>query len=359
MDDKNLEKRAENREETSINAPAVESFLDPARVAEVWPEEVTKSEGFLEQVGKRRELVENLNEVFGRLPRPDISFQAATEGGLVTEDQVKKAYDSLTELLGSGHDYDRIILYLPFEMLPDKKWKPGEELGESADNFRKTYMKAWHGLLQTHDVRANFVDGDVLEIDRRKEDLPRVVKAAHLIPKLVEKGLIDARDAIRLMKDSTDEVLKHSIADTLPVLVDMSLLDKKDFDVMKKSDDNLVRGMAKIIESQKKEKTDKKETEPITYLSVQKRLAKKFNEIDSDDYGDATKKRKEWLIKKRKQEAVENVGEKIGQDIVGQKLDSSETENFLSEKANPETQQALIEGIRKAVESTAASSPEQ
>lgn len=224
MKSEKTEGGAEDREISTLNTPAVESFLDPARVAEVWPENIATNQEFLEQVEERKKLVENFDGVFGRLPRPDISFQAATEESLVTEDQVKKAYDSLTELLKSGHDYDRIVLYLPFEMLPDKKWKPGKKLKKSANDFRQSYMKAWRGLLQTHDVRANFVDGDVLEAEQRKDDLPRVVKAAHLIPVLVQKGLLKAGYAISLMNNTEDPVLKQSIGEALFVMADMVLI---------------------------------------------------------------------------------------------------------------------------------------
>lgn len=266
MENKRTENKAEFQENSPLNTPAVESFLDTALATEVWPESVAKNEGFLEQVEKRKELVENLNEVFDRLSRSDISFQAATEEGLIAEDQVKKTYDSLTDLLESGDDYRRIILYLPFEMLPEKNWKPGKELKKSADGFRKSYMDAWHGLLQTHDVRANFVDGDVLETHLRQEDLPRVVKAAHLIPTLVQKGFMQAKDAVSLMNETEDPVLKQSIGEALFVMADMGLIPES------KLSKNLpakkhVESSAIITEKRKKwlaEKEAQKSTQPLT-----------------------------------------------------------------------------------------------
>src|SRR3989338_9134161 len=90
--------------------------------------------------------------------------------------------------------------------------------------FKPRQKKAWRGLLQTHDVRANFVDGDVLEAEQRKDDLPRVVKAAHLIPVLVQKGLSKAGYAISLMNNTEDPVLKQSIGEALFVMADMVLI---------------------------------------------------------------------------------------------------------------------------------------
>lgn len=262
---------SELMERSTFNTPAIESFLDIASAAEVWPENVARDENFLEQVEKRKELVENLNEVFDRLPRPDISFQAAIEESLVAENQVKKAYDSLTDLLKSGDDYRRIVLYLPFEMLPDKEWKPGKELKKSADGFRKSYMDAWHGLLQAHDVRANFVDGDVLETHLRQEDLPRVVKAAHLIPMLVQKGFVQAKDAISLMDETDDPVLKQSIGEALYVMADIGLIPEsklpKNLPIKKHAE-----GSEVVTEKREKwlmEKKIQESAQPLTEPSVE------------------------------------------------------------------------------------------
>lgn len=235
MNHENFENRAESAEKISINPSAIESFFDPACAAEVWPEEITTNEAFLEQTIERKKLNDHLNDVFDHLPKPDMPIETAINQGHVTEEQVKKAYESLSGLLESGHDYQRIALYLPFEILPDKKWQPAtEELQKESARFKSAYMNAWENLLTTHDVRANFVDGDVLEVEQREDDLPRVVKAAHLIPKLVEKGFMDVKDVIALIKESDDQILKQSVIDTLPVLLDLGLLTEKEIERIKK-----------------------------------------------------------------------------------------------------------------------------
>jgi len=356
MNREKFESNPEVAEKISLEAPVVESFLDPARAAEVWPEKITTNETFLQQTTERKELNDRLNDIFDCLPKPDISFESAIKQGHITEEQAEKVYKSLSKLLESDQGYNRIALYLPFELMPDKKWQPvGEKLRQASEQFRQSYMKAWKSLLTQHDVRANFVDGDVLEAEHRKGDLPRVVKAAHLIPKLVEKGFMGVENAITLMEESDDPVLKNSIADALGVLADMGLITKKEIELMEKSEDQLVRSMAHITASgmQKKERAagTKKELKKITFLSVKEKLAREFSKIDKQKQGNITKKRDAWLTQKKKQEVIESLGENISLQIVDGNFESNTTEEFLTQKADGASQQALIEGIRKAIES--------
>src|SRR4030042_4169800 len=300
------DKGRELLEEASSNRPVVESFFDLDRLGEVWPESIVANETFLEQIKKRKELNDNLNNVVSRLPRPDISLEAAINQELITEDQVKKLYSSLCELLESDQDYRRMILYLPFEFLPNKNWHPKEDaFQQESERFRQTYMEAWKSLLSIHDVRANFVDGDVLEVDRRTRDLPRVGKAAHLLPKLIEKGFMKIENAIALMELTDDQTLKDSIADTLPVLADLGFITEKEIELMEKSGDQLIANMARIIISNMESRVQPGERPlgSITLTTVQNKLKEEFSRIDAEEFGDVTEKRRKWLKQKKKQEA--------------------------------------------------------
>jgi hypothetical protein len=361
MHNENIENRWESKREISLDPPAVESFLDPARAAEAWPESIANNEVFLEQIKTRKEINECLDSVLTRLPRPDISLEDAIKQGHIDEEQTAKLYNSLNELLRSD-DYKRLALYLPFEFLPNKTWRPStEKLQLASDQFRKTYMKSWKSLLSTHDVRANFVDGDVLEVEQRTGDLPRVVKAAHLIPKLVENGLLEVQDAIELMEESDDQTLKDSIADTLPVLANMGLISEKEIELMEKSKDRLVNNMTRIIDSNMKAKEQPSEmaSKTITLSSVQKELNDEFSHIDTQDYGDITKKREAWLKQKKRQETIESLGNDIGAAIIKNDFTDQALAGFLSSEANVASQQALAEGIRKTIESIALADPEK
>lgn len=346
----------------SLNSPAVESFLDPAYAAEVWPEDIATNKIFLEQIEMRKELNEHLDDILKCLPRPDLSLQAAVGLGHITEQQVAMLYESFNKLLEGGPDYSRFILYCPFEFLPNTTWNPAtEELKQSSDKFRGTYMESWQSLLSVYDVRANFVDGDILEEEHRHGDLPRVVKAAHLIPKLVENGLTEFKEVITLMEETDDNILKDSLADTLPVLADLGFITEKEIRLMEKSKDRLVTSMARIINSNIKTNLKQAEawSKEIVFLSVQEELNEEFSQIDGQDYDKITNKRKVWLKQKKKQEAIEAQGRNIGLAMVENKLSDKAEKDFLSVDANTRSQQALAEGIRLAIESTVSTDLEK
>jgi hypothetical protein len=153
-----------------------ESFYDLQEARSVWPEEIVNDQEFIDQVTSRKFLVELLEASSAAIPR-DISLQDAVSQKYITPKQAADLYESLTKLI-EDPDYKRIILYLPFEYLPNPSVSTTEELDRVMGEFRAKYMIAWNNLLSTQDVRANFVDGDVLEVQSREGDLPRVVKAA-------------------------------------------------------------------------------------------------------------------------------------------------------------------------------------
>lgn len=330
----------------------IESFLDPECAIKVWPGNITANRVFREQLKKRKELLDRLNGVIDRLPQPDVSLETAIEQGYINEEQAAKLYVSLSELLESDHEYKRLILYLPFELLPSATWHPSEKILQQASNrFKRSYMEAWKDLLSAEDVRANFLDGDVLEIDRRVGDLVRVVKAAHLLPKLVEKGLIEVKDIVALMKNC-DETLKDSIADTLPVLADLGFISEKEIRLMEESEDLLVNGMARIILANMKlgDKLSKTTPEAITLSFVQQELTREFSRIDMAEYGDITEKRKSWLKQTRKQKAIEALAEIVARTGIENGIVKEFTTEHLDQEIKIASIQVLIEGMRKAIE---------
>lgn len=256
----------------------IESFFDPVRAAKVWPKSIVNSEVFTQQLERRKELNTRLNDVLNALPRPDMPLEVAIDQGYVTEEQTAGLYASLSELLESNQDYRRLILYLPFEFLPNKTWHPfGKKLQQALERFGRAYMEAWKRLLLVHDVRANFIDGDILEEDQQTGKLPRVVKAAHLIPKLVEHGLIEIEDVLTLMEENDDQTLRDSIADTLPVLADLGFIDERKIKPRKKQ----VRPEPKIITEKRKiwlqQREKQKTVKDLTQVVIPK-LAGPFSE---------------------------------------------------------------------------------
>ncbi|MCR4314589.1 MAG: nucleotidyltransferase domain-containing protein [Candidatus Uhrbacteria bacterium] len=312
--------------EITSGLPGAELLLDLEQASQLWPKEVVQDKEFLNQIEERVRLNERLNKVLCALPRPDISLESVVAAGKLSEDQVADLYESLEKLLAEGSEYQRILLYLPFEFLPSVEWKPtGERLAHAAVTFRETYLAAWERLLVTHDVRANFVDGDVMDVETRKVDLPRVVKVAHLIPKLVEAGFMTVEAVQHRMDETDDTILRESIADTLPVLKDMGFLP----------------GESEEIE-------DAEEVGEVTLVSVERTLSDAFIHIESDDYGDITKKREVWLKQDGKRKAVD-----VASEMIRKAIEAGSLRGFELEEASVGAKQAYIEGVRKAVEAKA------
>lgn len=352
----------EFEKKNSLGTPLVESFLDLAHAKSVWPENITNNQEFRKQLEKRKELNDNLDAVQSRLPSSDTTLESAISQSRLSEEQIASLYSSLSGLLKTDQDYQRIILYIPFEFLPDKDWQPKEErLRQESEKFKKAYLETWNNLLSIHDVRTNFVNGDIPESKRDDGSLTRVVKAAHLIPKLVEKGFIEISAVLKLMEESQDQTLKDSIADTLPTLYDFGLLTEKDLEFMGKSGDRLINNMARIINSYKnaKNKTTDKIPEAISLSNIQTTLQEKISAIEKEDYGDIAPKRKSWLMQEQKLEAIKTLSADISSAIQNGTLASEEINDFLVRDADWDGKQVLIEGIRQVVESIAVTDPEK
>ena len=108
----------------------------------------------------------------------------------------------------SDPEAERLILYLPFSLLP---FAP---LG-----FKNAYRNAWYSLLCSYDVRENFHLGDCFEIDARPESgLERVVKVAHLTPWMLKHGYLTLDELANIIYEAwrrNDIVLLQSFKDTL------------------------------------------------------------------------------------------------------------------------------------------------
>lgn len=329
----------------------IESFFDPLLTKAFWPEYVARDPAFLGQIKQRQILINCLeNTLFP--PRPDCTTRDLMTG--LYQNEAIEMYSLLADLLEAGPDYQRLVLYLPFELLPDQTTlRLKKSVQEAATRFKQAYMAAWRNLLDTHDVRANFVDGDVTEEDQLAGSAPRVVKAAHLIPKLVERDLLKTEEVITLMEESRDLVLKNSIADALPVLMDFGLLCEADLQRMRKSPDRLVRNMVAIIAARAKlpGQTANTFAGPVTTVFVQKMIIDKASWIAADDKKHITAKRRAWLLETRKNKILEEIGGIIAAAIANGRLDEETITDFLTSYAL--CQQALIEGIRIAIESTA------
>jgi hypothetical protein len=221
--------------------PVYESLFDVHR-RDFWPESVLENPEIQAEMAERKELVSCLGLFFG-LQNKELELTAAVDAGLVTETQAAELYSRLAEFLTAKEHNQRLLLYLPFELIPDARWQTSSrELAQAVSRFKDVYLKSWHGLLSQRDVRACFVDGDVFEPGVGPWPLPKVVKAAHFAWVLVSKGLITSSQVIKLIETSADKVLRQSLADSVKVMLDLGLVDSPS--EIAESSDPLVRQLA-------------------------------------------------------------------------------------------------------------------
>ena len=355
------EPRIETAGAITVHPPASEALLDPSGKDGAWLKRIAEHPDIRRQIAERRALNERLDAVLCRLPRPDISLEVAIAKGAVTEEQVADLYESLTPLLRNGSEYQRLALYLPFEFLPGADRTPlSPALEQAAVAFTDAYKEAWHRLLNVHDVRANFVDGDVLEIEQREADLPRVVKAAHLIPELVLHGMMTVDESLALMEETPDDILRKNVAEAMAVLADRGLLRSGDIARIEDSPDPAVNRLGEQIrESGITKANDERPIPEMSAAAMNERLRAEAARIATADFGDASPNRKAWLQKEGLRNAAEAAGNDIASAIGAHAADGKEIERLAAPNADPLARRALVDGIRKAVEAAAHADPER
>lgn len=190
--------------EVVISPPASELLKNIDLASQAWPELMAHDSEMLAQTTEHVEQIDSITQILDMYTDPTRRIEDMYNDKKVTTQQLADFYSALTGVL-ANKDTERLLLYLPFELLPDATWVVDDRtLQESIANFQTQYVSTWVNLLSTHDVRANFVDGDVLEVELREADLPRVVKAAQLAPMLVSLGLLSL-DQLNTISDKTDD----------------------------------------------------------------------------------------------------------------------------------------------------------
>lgn len=153
-----------------------------------------------EQVRERNVLVDHLENIF----KEDLPNKTT---------KLDDIYSELNSFINRDQNNIRLILYLPFQLLPNvKECKTSDSL-----IFAKTVHDGWFKLLFESDVRANFNDGDDLE--EGLGPLERVRKAAHLVSILIDKGIVDRAEVDTLIDISDDQEFISSLKDGLSVQI--------------------------------------------------------------------------------------------------------------------------------------------
>jgi hypothetical protein len=349
---------SKERLDIAVVPPGVETLLSPDRKDSLWPENVAANDELRGQAERRRELIAHIETLFDSIPEETMDIRTAVDSHLISDANITAVYEQCSDFLESEDGGERIILYLPFELLPKGDWKPDSPaLSQAIERFSKTYAETWRAMLSVHDVRANFVEGDILEQELRTEPLPRVSKAAHLIPILVQNDIISAGDAVRIARESDDEILRNSIADSLPVLADMNLLPEETLAEMEDSDDSLMRNLAIIIRNDREEGAGRLADARIHDASwLREEAAHQHKESDAIERArgerikTAPKARADWEAFAANEEIVKRHAEDIAQALSDGSLAVSDIQELIATDESRITALSCIHGVRNAAE---------
>lgn len=341
-----------------IVAPAGESLLYPGQKDSLWPDEVNNNKELIEQA----ELRQNLSNHFDSLSSIPytMEIEEILEKKLLDTEKAIDMYNKLSVLLESDPCNNRLVLYFPFELLPQKDIKTeNKELSQSTNNFSNIYMKKWKELLSVNDFRANFVDGDLLEPELRNGPHEKVNKAAHLIPIIVNKNLLPFSEVVKIMEDSNDNVLKNSIADTLPVLNDMGLISENDFKLILNSKETLIRNMYPIIKTDEgkinNENVDKKIYDQNWLSGINNEIEKDLTLSDKkmEEFSNFTKERIAWVKQENLKELINKYSDGLFKGIENDSLSLSDIQEWIETNKTQIPKQIVIDGIRKYIENKA------
>lgn len=251
------------------------------------PQEIAKNPRLLAEASKRRALYTQLSGVFDRVSDMRMDIDNAIVSDLIGQEEVASLYINIVDFLETDSNNVRLLLYLPFELLPNMKIQvsyPGQML-DARQRFSDVYVEGWIRLLHELEPRASFVDGDVLEPGLPEPEI--ISKAGHLSHELLAKGIISAGDIIALLDIIPDAKLIKSLAEGATVAKDKGLIDDMDWERMS--------------------------------VIIERRLQNKLGAItySEDDLGTVSLERIAWLKKMREEvkinEQVEHFSENIQQ----------------------------------------------
>lgn len=201
--------------------PPIESLLEEDANSGYWPYELIGRPNFQYQLQRQRTLMHLLRQAYSLLPM-GMTLAEGLDTSFITETQTEKICHALATQLKHDAAQQRLALYMPIELL-----SPIATGSTATKQLHHAYRVAWEQQLYQHEVRANYVDGDVLEPELRTKDQPRVVKAAHLIPGLLQVGHLTVAEVLTYQSRATDSILKRSIRDACMVAADLGLFPRE------------------------------------------------------------------------------------------------------------------------------------
>lgn len=196
-----------------VLSPFIETLSDPAEFGRLYCHE-----GALRQVKTRADQARAVEAYMSK------ASEFPYDGN-----EAREAYSVLMDIANAAPFNERLALYVPINFM-SSEWT----------EVNRAYMLAWNKLLGHYDVRESFNLGDIYEAKASTGQPERVVKCLHLLPWLIDDGLITIDQLFRLMDDNADDPLFLScIYDCIQVLEEWECcVQRKDLEELKRRRDS-------------------------------------------------------------------------------------------------------------------------
>lgn len=314
------------------------------------PTEVAGNRKLLEEAAQRRRISGNLGKIFERVEDLNLDVGEVLSRGLVKPKELANLYQELTEFIEVDDNNDRIILYLPFQILPDLNTSKKQpiELVIAQERFAQAYKDAWIRLLFESEVRASFVDGDVLEPGLGEP--VRIRKAGHLAPEVLKRGLISPKEILKILTIVNEDELLQSLTEGIAVARDCQLFNDEEWSEVQaigRIKPAVAAVLAKMVESSRPEVPKPTNREFPDFLeSIVSDLEVELAQIEVR-HRPGSKERIKWLKQVERDQAIEQFASEVAQGLLSQKLGIKEV-RLLCQRSGYEDGCRLV-GIRSFI----------
>jgi hypothetical protein len=340
--------------------PAIETLQSATLATTYWPETIQANAERIRQAEVVSELCIALDTLYERMTVVTDGveqYQKSEE----FERVLNTFYRTCKTYLEQDPLHARLILYFPFELIPPPAHTEEQASlsvsNEASQLFREALIQAWYSLLHTRELRADYVDGDIPEVEIRVEPMPQVIKAAHLLPKLIERKLFDVDQVITLLEESSDQLLKNSIADACMVLSDTDIFTEDHLEKMKCSQDSFTNNVARIIAINKVNSlpsTTEIQAETRSFEQIQTVLTQSIESHKEEVFKNQklSGSRRDWLIAQHKAEKVSESALEILKLYDSGSISPSESLVYISNPSlSEEIKIAVVEALEYFVQS--------
>lgn len=337
----------ETREKSAVRIwrpPSVELFYAGLGSPNI-DSELMYNAQLLEEAQERRMLHENFTTLFSQMADCHMELDEAIASGIVHSSNVESLYDQLHKFMKGDENNDRILLYLPTQFLPDMR----DEVNQSSSlldvkaTLAETIFTSWIRLLYESEVRASFIDGDVLEDGMGTPE--RIRKAAHLMPFLLEKKILFPEDIMAVINMSEDPELNRSLAEGIVASFDRDVFSSDEWE-------NLLSSKCQVnineLLEKKRGNEDFEEGEGKGFEEYVDELSQVIAAIDQeykDNPQNVSKERIAWEKGVRKDKAIDRYVTKVVDAFIDGRVNIHEVAEQLPQLRDDYARILLVRGL--------------